>query len=201
MRKAPARHRTVKGLRAVKAAGRQPFGRPRRLKGAFAAGIAYERNLAEAFPDALHGQWLEFLDANGLGYAQPDLQWDHGPTTYVLEAKLTWVPSARSQLEDLYLPLLRHLWPRRTFRGIIVAKYLTPESPEALVQGDFTCCVQMADSGMTPIFHWLGPRFPILRPKHTVVGAKVLDCAFEQLQLPLHQAPGPQPAGMPSYGP
>lgn len=182
-----SRHRTVKGLRAVKPAGRMPWPAPRRLKGAMAAGLAYERALAEQFPEGLHGQWLEYLDANGLGFAQPDLQWDHGAVTYVLESKLTWVPSARSQLEDLYLPLLRFLYPRRDFRGIIVAKFLTPETPEALVCSDFKSAVLLTRTSL-PIFHWLGPRFPVSKPSLADGFQLPLDLLIPSRQLPSSSA-------------
>ena len=114
-----------------------PQGRPRGVK---AAGVRYEAALAlrQPFASALRGLWLEFGDASGHGYAQPDFVWNFagGGPLFVAEAKLTWRPSAYPQLRRLYFPLLRKLTGREV-RGVVVCANLTRETPRAEVCDSF----------------------------------------------------------------
>ena len=128
------------------------FARKVRSKGAKAAGLRYEREVAMALPSALHGQWFTYLDANGQAYCQPDLIFVTRQEILVLEVKLKWTPKALDQLTYLYLPILSHVYARPV-RAAVITKILTPSSPppchtiaEAL----------LSPSHIIPLIHWLG---------------------------------------------
>jgi hypothetical protein len=147
----------VTGLRAAIVAPRAPFPPPRRGRGPRAAGLRYEAALAAALPEGRHGLWLAFIDAAGPGFCQPDLILDLAAGLWVLEAKLTWLPSAHSQLDKLYLPVLTYLWGRHT-SGVVVCKNLTSETPIDWVCADLPSALSRSATGAPTVLHWLGPR-------------------------------------------
>lgn len=123
--------------RAVERPQSIPIGRPR---GAKALGVRYERALARSLPGATHGQWWEFWDANGRGFCQTDLFLPVGEAVVVLEVKYTWTPLGHSQLERLYLPVLRMALGRDVI-GLVVCKKLIPE-----VLGQVTVCGTLVEA-------------------------------------------------------
>lgn len=130
--------------------------RPRARSGAKAQGLAYERALAKALPQALHGQWFEFRDQAGPGWCQPDLVLDLGTTLVVLEAKLRWVPEARGQVEWLYLPVVSRALGKPAV-GLVVCKVLVPGIPQGTrVRGDLTSAIRDAAAGLPTVLHWIG---------------------------------------------
>lgn len=132
--------RKIEKLSRVALATVNPFPTPRRLKGSKAAGLAYERKFAKALPSlvkgtplerhtVLWGQWLEFLDCNGKGFAQPDfflLPPDAIGVGYILETKLSLNTRGWYQLEKLYNPLLSMLYPKVEWKLIQVCKNMRP---------------------------------------------------------------------------
>lgn len=104
-----------------------PVGRPR---GAKAAGLRYERALAAALPQAEHGAWFEYRDANGPGYCQPDLLLHLPSITVVLEIKYTWTDKAYDQIEKLYLPVLQIALGKPVI-GMQICKKLVPQAAAA----------------------------------------------------------------------
>lgn len=146
-------HREVSGLQwAVPCArpGCIPRSRPR---GAKAAGLRYERELAKALPQAKHGQWWEFRDARGRGFCQTDLLLPLGTGTLVLEAKYTWTPEGHSQLERLYLPVVRkagHSWAV----GVVVCRALLPSTPREAICGSLGEAYSRAALGLPAVLHW-----------------------------------------------
>jgi hypothetical protein len=72
----------------------------------------------------------------------------------VLECKLQNYEEACVQLEGLYLPVLSMFYAKPV-RGLVVAKYLTHNSPLERV---FPCLSDALASpaGTFPIIHWLG---------------------------------------------
>ncbi len=56
------------------------------------------------------GQWLEFEDFNGLGFAQPDYFILDDARLVLLECKLSQTKRAWPQLNGLYAPLLQHIF-------------------------------------------------------------------------------------------
>ena len=153
--------RAISGLRWARPIDRPniiPVGRPR---GAKAAGLRYERALAEALPSALHGQWFEFEDANGHGYCQTDFILSFLPRyVVVLECKYIVTTEAVQQLLHLYLPIAREVYGMA--RGVIVAKKLVPGFCRNAF-GDLESAISAADVMATPVWHWLGRAVPALR--------------------------------------
>lgn len=106
-----------------------------RTKGSKAAGRRYEKAVvkhikswAKVYQDCkiVPGQWLEFQDAIGHGYAQPDILLIYPDRIVVLECKLSQTESARGQVMGLYKPLLEQLMGLPVF-GVQVCKYLRGE--------------------------------------------------------------------------
>lgn len=132
--------RAVHGLKRVEKLDGWPEQIPKpkpRKKSAKAEGLRYEKRAAEmlasltgrfAGAEVLHGQWLRYFDANGPGLAQPDVLVvpRRGPIC-IVEAKLTYRPSAEYKLKNLYSPLVKKLYLRRKQRLICITKNLTPD--------------------------------------------------------------------------
>ena len=99
------------------------------MRGAKAAGLRFEsklgKELEERGLDFTHGTWLEFYDANGRGFAQPDFIVCPDPQVwFILEAKLSQTQAAFNQLSFLYLPLLQFIHPDVELIPVQVCKYL-----------------------------------------------------------------------------
>ena len=91
-------------------------------------GLRYERRLCRYLAGAgelLAGQWIEYEDRSGTGWAQMDALLIFPDRTLVFEAKRTWTPDAQEKLHYLYGPLVRAVWQRPT-RLIQVCKHLRP---------------------------------------------------------------------------
>lgn len=156
-------------LWATPAARPAGFGKSR-PRGAKAAGLRYERGLAKALPEGLHGQWFQFRDSAGQHYCQPDLILRgerESPVepgrVVVLEAKYTWTIDAHTQLARLYLPVVGKAWHCRPL-GIVICRNLTPETPRRFLARDMAEALELAASGLTPILQWLGGEPSGLRP-------------------------------------
>jgi hypothetical protein len=137
-----------------------PIGRPRGVK---ALGIRYERTVAEALQRTYgtvpvkYGQWFEFHDANGRGYAQVDLllhiaNMDH----YVVgECKLTDTEEAWRKLREFYLPIVK-MATQRPCVGFVVCKNLTRASDPRSVCDSFRTTLLKCLNGGSPVWHFLG---------------------------------------------
>lgn len=109
--------------------------RPRRLEGARAQGVRYERK-AKALHSRqyteryLDGPWLSFL-SSGDGpprYCQPDallFNLEQGTIT-VIEYKLSHTDLAWWQLHFLYIPVIEHMFPHSRVAGVEVVKWFDP---------------------------------------------------------------------------
>lgn len=130
-----------------------PKSRPR---GAKAAGLRYEKALAAAIPRAEHGQWVEFRDLNGPGHCQMDLLLEGAKRIVVIECKLTNVEEGRKQLEELYFPVVRMIWPDKKPLGIVAARHLSKESDLTRVETTLKGAIWRAETdGVIPTLHWL----------------------------------------------
>jgi hypothetical protein len=112
-----------------------------------------ERLLKREFEDLVVAQWLEFLDENGRGFAQPDV-YLVGPHSVVLfEAKLTQRDSALSQIGQLYRPLLRFIY-KRPVVGVLVCKNLRKDPGRWAIYSP----AEVLDLTEEHIYtwHWLG---------------------------------------------
>lgn len=141
-----------------------PFPTPRRVRGAKAAGLAYERkvhrHLREVYSPEAGGplyapaQWIEFVERGSTSrrrWAQPDgllVNLDKGLVT-IVETKLRHTDRAWWWLRQIYLPLLRHIFPAGwTFALLEVVRYYDPavhfpeptklvKYPDRLCEGQF----------------------------------------------------------------
>lgn len=152
-------HRTIMGLRWAQLAAKGPFDKPRRLSGRKRAGIKYENDLARALGSAAeHGPWINFQDKNGPGWAQPDflIEFPFSDAILILESKYTWVREAYSQIEQLYKPLIQHIYNKPAF-GIVVAKVLTPDCRQLPIFRSLDeAAIAACSEGKTVLWHWLG---------------------------------------------
>lgn len=149
--------RKIEGLKWAKVLEKRPACIPLgRARGAKAAGLRYERSLAEELEHigAKHGQWFEFEDANGHGYAQADFVMRSGAGVAVLEAKYTWTMDGHVQLERLYRPLVERVWELEVL-PILVCKKLVPEAKRYRISGTLSDALRDAKDGHA-IWHWLG---------------------------------------------
>ena len=156
--------RSVCGLVSAQALDAKPAcipnGRPRGVK---ARGISYEKACAAALQGAFpksgvaHGQWFEFADANGRGYAQVDLLlYIVALDQYVVgECKLTDVAGARQKLANFYLPIVAMAFGKRA-SGFVVTRHLTQLSNVRNVCATFRDALGAALNGGLPTWHYLG---------------------------------------------
>lgn len=147
----------IEGLEWAKALPGRPKCIPQgRARGAKAAGLRYEREIAGALPGSVHGQWFEFRDRNGLGYCQPDLLLRGGPgELVVLEAKYTWVAQGHGQIAELYRPVVE-LATKRWVLGIVVCKVLRSSMPGVAIASTLEEALNLARQGRTVALHWIG---------------------------------------------
>lgn len=150
--------RQIKGLVWARPLAKRPSKLPkaRAKRGAKAAGLRYERSLAEALPLAAHGVWFEFEDSGGLGWCQPDLLLPTAFGLAVLEAKYTWVPEGHRQVGGLYIPVLERCYPSKPVFGLVVCKVLTPATPRQAICRDLPTALYRAASGLPTVLHWIG---------------------------------------------
>jgi hypothetical protein len=108
-----------------------PFCSSRKSRGARLQGERYERRFGRFLKRAsfdtelLSGQWFEYEDVNGPGWAQTDHILVYPAAIIVFECKLTQHRNARLQLEDLYLPLVRCVWPDYFYQLVEVFQHST----------------------------------------------------------------------------
>lgn len=151
-------HRVIKGLKWVTICGTPSFAQGvRRPRGAKAKGLKYEREIAQtlgcsAGSSWIAGQWFEFADANGKGYAQVDFMSIQSDAVVVLEAKLSWCPEGHTQLEQLYRPLIEMAF-RKPMVGLVICKHLIPECKGAIAS-TLGSALQAARSCRNVVLHW-----------------------------------------------
>lgn len=103
------------------------LGTPARGHGRKSQGIRFELDCVEVlekrFPDRVnHGQWLRWRGARGADrWGQTDvlIPREDG-RVIVVECKLTWKPEGIVQLKELYLPVLRVIWPEVEFVPVLM---------------------------------------------------------------------------------
>lgn len=115
--------RKVVGLKWVRLA-ENPWPKTR-LKGAALLGKRYEAKVARELSYGLQGLWFRFEDANGIGYASPDLLCWTASGPMIVEVKLTATEEAWDQLRFLYGPLVER-WLGVSPQLCVVCKNLRP---------------------------------------------------------------------------
>lgn len=148
-------HRVIRALEWARPVARPICIPKRRPRGAKGLGLRYERELGKALgPGWQAGQWFEFMDQNGHGYCQVDFLQRTSFGTAVLEAKLTWLPEAHLQLEQLYRPVVERCWGLPMV-GVVVAKRLVPGTKAAIAQ-TLPSALEAARSCRAVVLHWSG---------------------------------------------
>lgn len=148
-------HRIIKDLQWAIPCPRPkciPRGRPR---GSKKQGLLYEQKLAEELGGAwTHGAWYEFEDRHGHGYCQVDFVRRTADVTVVLEAKLTWLPEAHTQIEWLYKPILEACFHKPVV-GVVIARRLVPGITAAIAH-TLPSALEAARSCSKIVLHWSG---------------------------------------------
>jgi hypothetical protein len=111
-----------------------------------------EKFLRRELIDVQVGRWIEFCDANGGGYAQPDVFLVGPWSTLLFESKLKETQWGHSQIDELYRPLLRYIFGRPVI-GILVCKFIQ-FAPENLIMHPGELLDETSEK--TYIWHWLG---------------------------------------------
>lgn len=95
------------------------------------AGVRYEKKaldyLRSQWQPALHiNRWIQFADVQGLRWCRPDAIWlpDSTDLCVIGEIKVQHMPEAFWQLRHLYLPVIKHLFPKKKYSLVeIVGSY------------------------------------------------------------------------------
>ena len=149
-------HRKIRGLISAQPCAKPTFADGRRPRGRKGAGISYERTVQKAFVaggwQCRANLWFEFEDARGYGQCSPDLVLAWQGQLIVVECKLTDVIEARSQILELYKPVLEYVTQKKVW-GVVVSKNLTPYSTQVVASiGE---ALLQLETGI-PLLHWLG---------------------------------------------
>lgn len=79
-------------------------------------------------PDLLYHQWLAFEDAVGPGRCEPEAFLIRPTEVLLFEVKLTGCRYGHEQLQELYTPLLAHLY-KRPVRCLQICRAVHAETP------------------------------------------------------------------------
>jgi hypothetical protein len=116
--------------------------------------MTYEKKVAKAlkkfWPAIILGQWFEFYDYNGHGFAQADAILLLQDKCVVFESKYTQCATGYTQITDLYRPLVEFVW-KRPVVGVQVCKILT--TPPVIDDPRAAIC---APAGTLLTWHFLG---------------------------------------------
>ncbi len=154
--------REIQGLRWVRLWEDTPPHAKARAKprGAKAEGLRYERRVALLLPQATWGQWMEYEDAHGRGFAQADFLVPEaaasGAGIAVAEVKLTWIPQAAEKLRKFYFPLLREVYGKRFIGGMVIVRNVTCNTPWGDVLWDVPKALKVIRErpDRIPVVHW-----------------------------------------------
>lgn len=120
----------------------------KRLTGRKAQGTAYEKKVIRELQrrdigEVHYHKWIEYYDAKiKTGYCEPEAFIVYPTRILLLECKLTGVPEGRSQMEELYAPLLYRIFnpagtpPEKVkkIQMLQICKYVTKDTPGPFVQ-------------------------------------------------------------------
>jgi hypothetical protein len=145
------------GCSRVRLAEVPQFAQTAKPKGKFAKGLRYQafvmEKLAHLVDVDVPEPWIKFEAKGDVRWAQPDwLGFDlFAGKIFVVEVKLTRTPEAWWQLNRLYLPLLKELFPKWVLVPVEVAAnvalFSTPEPVRGIQK------LQDARAGVTSFLH------------------------------------------------
>lgn len=148
-------HRTIEGLRWAELCSKPSWVPRSRPRGSKAAGLAYERSVARSIPAAMTGLWFAYADRGGPGWCAPDMVLQTPWGVLVIEAKLTDVPEAYTQVRKLYMPVLDEALNQRVL-GIVICRGLTPQRYGQVTES-LSEALAVARGGIAiPTLHWPG---------------------------------------------
>lgn len=127
-----------------------PQSRPRGVK---AQGLRYERLLAKAWPEAIHGQWWAYGACGARKFCQTDLLLAGSKGAWIVEVKLSWTPEARRSLDEVYIPVVACALQRPAW-GLMATQHLR-KGMSGVVLGDLDEALEAAKRGWNVIWHWL----------------------------------------------
>ncbi len=126
--------------------------RPTRLQ---KAGLKYEAKFAAAVPEAVHGQWFNYADAEGVWWCQPDFVLEFGGLAVVLEAKLSWRGKAINQLE-LYREVVAAATGKSRVVGLVVTKSILRLPAGFEIKLNLESAIAAACCRRPVVLQWLG---------------------------------------------
>lgn len=96
-------------------------------------------------------QWIEYTDASGSHYCEPEAFIVLADRIILFEVKLTGGIAGRMQMEGLYRPLLEHIFSRPV-HCLLICKWTTPDTP-----GPFFLSPDqfMLSGALFGTWHWL----------------------------------------------
>lgn len=96
-------------------------------------GLRYERKvqefLSKKFPDYIPGPYIHFTDDSMCRTVQPDGILVFDDVVFIFEIKFQHVPEAWWQLEKLYKPLLKLIYPTREVSCVEICRSFDPAMP------------------------------------------------------------------------
>lgn len=116
------------------------------------AGKKYEArvllHLSGHFHDVQAARWFQYDTQSGHArFCQPDaFTLDRGTLT-IFEIKLTHVPGARMQMENLYAPVLRHVFDPKHVRFVEIVRSVNDRPQDCVFHMDFA---EFADYTFVP---------------------------------------------------
>lgn len=150
-------HHAIKGLSWAQLSKESPWPKPRARKGSKGQGIRYERKVGSELMRRLggirSGQWIYYCDLARSGYAQPDHFRVGAHSVLVFECKLTQCRAGELQLQELYRPLLAHIFQKPVITVMACRNVVYP--PEALISGPEEL-LESRDEETLFTWHWLG---------------------------------------------
>ena len=99
-------------------------------------GLRFEHKIKDFLSDRysdkaelLKGQWFQFEDIRGRGFAQPDIilfpqEFVTNDPLIIVEVKLTWRPGVERKLRRFYGPLCQQIWPNLKQRHVQICRGL-----------------------------------------------------------------------------
>jgi hypothetical protein len=157
-------HHEIRSLYSAQALTSRPDHIPHpRLRGVKAQGQRYEKLVGKKLLSPIARQtnhelrsstWFEFVDGSGRGHCEVDYLLFTPTSIYVFEVKLTQTPRGLSQLQELYLPVVRKVFSLVPVYGVMICKTLWTEPANLATSWEEVQAHVYQEELLT--WHWLG---------------------------------------------